>query len=69
MRSLSQRHASLVFRSAVPRAHAAWDTAASRRGFAMLVKPTVISEMSKQIEEYPHMDALKMWTEDGEAHL
>jgi len=25
--------------------------------------------MDKQVSEYPHMDALKMWTEDGEAHL
>lgn len=35
----------------------------------MIVKPSVVSELSTHISEYPHMDALKMWTEDGEAHL
>mmetsp|Transcript_49239 Transcript_49239/g.98433 ORF Transcript_49239/g.98433 Transcript_49239/m.98433 type:complete len:261 (+) Transcript_49239:78-860(+) len=66
VRSLVQRDGAALFRNSVRTVPAA---AATRRGMALMVKPSVMSQLSTQIEEYPHMDALKMWTEDGEAHL
>lgn len=59
---------STVMRSTVMRPRPlALDTAARRN--VLVVRPQVVDAMDKHVIEYPHMDALKMWTEDGEAHL